>query len=298
SREAATGEEDAATAAAAPPAGAATDPPSSSVLSPDLSERADELAASCRDAKPFPHGVVRNFCREGVLEEILTELKQHSKVKFKETDLFKVYQSVDLGNLQPGSELASKMPALVKLRDVLYSAEHRAFVEKIANLKPGTLTDEVDCAANCHAKGCHLLCHDDVIGTRKVSYIVYLTDPSPAWRDEDGGRLELYEAVADEDLRDDATTTDERSAQAAAHRRVPSPLPARTVLPEFNSMAYFEVRPGSSFHSVQEVFCDRPRLSIQGWYHAREPPEGIEDATLRRLKSDGEGEGGDDDDGD
>ena len=29
-------------------------------------------------------------------EEVLTELKHNSKVKFKETDLFRVYQSIDL----------------------------------------------------------------------------------------------------------------------------------------------------------------------------------------------------------
>ena len=29
-------------------------------------------------------------------EEILTELKHNTKVKFKETDLFRVYQSIDL----------------------------------------------------------------------------------------------------------------------------------------------------------------------------------------------------------
>ena len=40
--------------------------------------------------------------------------------------------------------------------------------------------------------GCHLLCHDDVIGTRRVSYIVYLTDPDDPWVKEDGGALELY----------------------------------------------------------------------------------------------------------
>ena len=40
--------------------------------------------------------------------------------------------------------------------------------------------------------GCHLLCHDDVIGTRRVSYIIYLTDPDDEWRQEDGGALELY----------------------------------------------------------------------------------------------------------
>lgn len=148
---------------------------------------------------------------------------------------------------------------------------------------------QVDCAANCHAKGCHLLCHDDVIGTRRVSYIIYLTDPSPEWTDEDGGRLELYEAVAE----DEGCDGDETDGDAS--RRVPGALPVKTILPAFNSLAYFLVKPGASFHSVQEVFCDRPRLSIQGWYHAREAPPQMENATLQRLKSadkGGDAEGG------
>ena len=41
-------------------------------------------------------------------------------------------------------------------------------------------------------EGCHLLCHDDVIGTRRVSYIIYLTDPDDEWLKDDGGALELY----------------------------------------------------------------------------------------------------------
>ena len=104
-------------------------------------------------------------------------MKNNSKVTFKETDLFRVYQSVDLvskpnvppplfldyqhlhrshltscdqplslqGNLQDGSELADKMPALVKLKSAIYSPEYRAFIECITGLEPGTLTDEVRC---------------------------------------------------------------------------------------------------------------------------------------------------------
>ena len=115
----------------------------------------------------------------------------------------------------------------------------------------------MDCAANCHAKGCHLLCHDDVIGTRKVSYIIYLTDPDPDWIDSDGGRLELYEAIPE-------NIGSLEGAEKTRQRYVPGALPVKTILPVFNSMAYFVVQPGVSFHSVQEVFCDRPRLSIQG----------------------------------
>jgi Rps23 Pro-64 3,4-dihydroxylase Tpa1-like proline 4-hydroxylase len=31
-----------------------------------------------------------------------------------------------------------------------------------------------------------------VIGTRRVSYIIYLTDPDDEWRENEGGALELY----------------------------------------------------------------------------------------------------------
>lgn len=43
-----------------------------------------------------------------------------------------------------------------------------------------------------YPKGGHLLCHDDVIGTRCVSYIMYLTDPDQEWSKHSGGALELY----------------------------------------------------------------------------------------------------------
>jgi len=129
----------------------------------------------------------------------------------------------------------------------------------------------VDCAANCHTQGCHLLCHDDVIGNRKISYIIYLTDPH--WCKEDGGALELYESEEESKTNGDTIP------------KVPKPVPLKSILPLFNRLAYFAVEPGVSFHSVQEVFCDRPRLSIQGWYHAKEPPAQIQNATLNRLKS-------------
>jgi Rps23 Pro-64 3,4-dihydroxylase Tpa1-like proline 4-hydroxylase len=206
---------------------------------------------------------------------VTEELGQNTKVKFKfkESDLFRVYQSIDLGNLAADTiENQEHFPNLLKLKAALYSADYRAFIERIAHLPKGTLTDQVDCAANCHAPGCHLLCHDDVIGTRKISYIIYLTEPE--WTPEEGGALELYshDVVPGKDL------------------RVPQATPSKTILPIFNSMAYFEVKPGTSFHAVQEVFGDRPRLSIQGWYHAVDEPQGMEEATLSRLKSTEKGE--------
>jgi prolyl 3-hydroxylase /prolyl 3,4-dihydroxylase len=201
-------------------------------------------------------------------------------VNFKESDLFRFYQSIDLANLhvhhEVGRQLMPKMPHVMRLRSTLYSQEWRHFVERLCSLPLGTLTDQVDCACNCHTSGCHLLCHDDVIGTRKVSYILYLTDHEPSpWQAYEGGALELYGSVTEQSENGDKST---------GTFKVPDTVPSQWYLPIFNQMAYFVVEPGASFHAIQEVRGDRPRLSLQGWYHAATVPPNFEMATLQQLK--------------
>ena len=53
-------------------------------------------------------------------------------------------------------------------------------------------------------------------------------------------------------------------------------------------MAMFNVQPGRSYHSVEEVHrivSNSPRLSIQGWYHAPKAPKGAEMASINQLKT-------------
>jgi Rps23 Pro-64 3,4-dihydroxylase Tpa1-like proline 4-hydroxylase len=213
------------------------------------------------ESRPFQHGVLNDLFKADFLEKVLLEIKDNSKVTFKESDLFKFYQSIDLANLDASSDLARAMPHVMQLRQVLYSDQWRTFIEQITGIEENTLSEQVDCACNCHVSGCHLLCHDDVIGTRKISYILYLTEDD--WMADEGGALELYDKDAD---------------------RLPNAAPAKCLLPTRNSMAFFVVEPGTSFHAVQEVVGDRPRLSLQGWYHAKDPPINMEEATLQQLK--------------
>jgi len=240
------------------------------VISASIFKDKQTLLNEYKAALPYRHAVLKDFCSKGFLEEVLDELKQSSKVKFKESDLFRVYQSIDLGNLKASTiedneAIRNEIPNLLKLKESLYSQDFREYIEQITDLEKGTLIEKVDCAANCHTQGCHLLCHDDVIGTRKISFILYLTSPSEQWKEVDGGALELYPS----------------DAQAE-----PEVIPSNQILPIFNTMAIFEVEPGKSFHSVQEVFAvDKPRLSIQGWYHAKDPPSNIQNATLQKLKA-------------
>ena len=144
----------------------------------------------------------------------------------------------------------------MSLKAALYSPSFRDFIRSVTGCGP--LADTTDCSANVYARGGHLLTHDDVIGSRRVSWILYLTDPDEAWDvGAEGGGLELFPLAAP-----GAVGT-------------PSPTPATVLPPTWNSLALFTVAPGVSFHAVQEVTAAaKPRLSISGWFHAPPPPDG------------------------
>jgi Rps23 Pro-64 3,4-dihydroxylase Tpa1-like proline 4-hydroxylase len=233
---------------------------------PEVLDNVEQVRDEYKSSKPYNHAALPKVFRPDFIDAAIHEIQHNSKVNFKESDLFRVYQSMDLANLTK-EEHAEAMPNVWKLRNVLYSKEWRNYIERVCGLPEGTLIEKVDCACNCHIEGCHLLCHDDVIGTRKVSYIIYMTDAD--WKAEEGGALELYDRVKSAD----------------GDEFVPETIPSTNILPTRNSMAFFVVEPGVSFHAVQEVFGSRPRLSLQGWYHAVDPPSKIESATLHRLKN-------------
>jgi prolyl 3-hydroxylase /prolyl 3,4-dihydroxylase len=243
------------------------------ILATDLQSKEAKIKSFHSGAKPFPYAQIFDLFQPDFLKAVKEEIKTQASVSFKESDLFRVYQSIDFANLQPGSTQAAQFKHVMKVRELLYSQVWRSWMEELTGLPPSTLTSQIDCACNCHAPGCHLLCHDDVIGTRKISYIIYLTEPD--WKSEEGGALELYEPQYDDTPQDKETESMTSSL----------PIPVKRAWPIFNSMSFFVVTPGSSFHAVQEVLGDRPRLSLQGWYHAKHPPPNMELATLHQLKS-------------
>ena len=203
------------------------------------------------------------------------EIVENLEASMKETDIYRVLQTGDLANLDGlEAEEAARLPHLCALRRELCSPEFRGFVEEITGC--GELTGKVDLSVNVYNKGCHLLCHDDVIGTRRVSFIIYLTDPDEEWGRTNGGALELYGVAG--------------GAAAAGAAPVPELSPATALLPKWNSMNFFKVLPGRSFHSVQEVFQDHnPRLSVLGWFHGSTPPPGADQASRNQIKG---GDGG------
>jgi Rps23 Pro-64 3,4-dihydroxylase Tpa1-like proline 4-hydroxylase len=258
-------------------AGAAARAPAAPIIRPSLLADAPARAALAADyaaAQPYPHCVIPAICDPARLLAVRDEIIDNVAATYKETDLFKMLQTGDLANmdkLDPAS--AAKLPNLLALRDAIYSPQFRALVTELTGC--GDLSDRTDCACNVHPLGGHLLCHDDVIGDRRVSYIVYLTDPDSPWTAQDGGALELY-------------------PQAPGAPHTPATTPTAAVLPAWNTMAVFTVQPGRSFHAIQEVVAgDKPRMSIQGWFHAPAPPEDAQLATLCQLQArPGEGDEG------
>ena len=71
--------------------------------------------------------------------------------------------------------MAARIPGLLALRKSIYSTEFRDLIREISGCGP--LSDKVDMSCNIYAQGGHLLCHDDVIGTRRISYILYFAEP-------------------------------------------------------------------------------------------------------------------------
>lgn len=215
--------------------------------------------------------MIQNLIAPALLRKVRAEIQNLSFTP-KETDIYKIHQSGDLANLDGLENSSLKLlPSLLTLRDAMYSSEFREYLSTLTGSGPLS-GKKTDMAINVYTPGCHLLCHDDVIGSRRVSYILYLTDPDTPWKEEWGGALRLYPTQ----------TYTENDGEVT---KVPSPDYSISIAPAFNQLSFFAVQPGESFHDVQEVYAEdeegkkekageRVRMAISGWYHI--PQEGEE----------------------
>ncbi|KAK4900989.1 putative component of NuA3 histone acetyltransferase complex [Elasticomyces elasticus] len=229
-----------------------------------------KYASSYAASEPYKHAVVSHLIDDELLRSVRTEIVDNIHFTPKETDIYKIHQSGDLANLDGLDPTAlAKLPSLLKLRDALYGAEFRQWVQEVSGA--GALSGKkTDMAVNVYVPGCHLLCHDDVIGSRRVSYILYLTDPDRPWKAEWGGALRLY-------------ATEEKKGPNGKTFKVPESSWSKVIPPAWNQLSFFAVQPGESFHDVEEVYHPeqesrddggRFRMAISGWFHI--PQEGEE----------------------
>ncbi|KAI4102074.1 MAG: hypothetical protein L6R37_004580 [Teloschistes peruensis] len=247
-----------------------------------LLQQASEYHDQYLISEPYQHGVIHNLLDSQLLRKVRTEIQDNLSFTPKETDIYKIYQSGDLANLD-GLEDSSlkRLPSLLTLRDTLYSAAFRDFLSTVTGSGPLS-GKKTDMAINVYTPSCHLLCHDDVIGSRRVSYILYLTDPDRPWKPEWGGALRLYPTIVHKD-------------KDGKEVKVPSPDYSGSIPPAFNQLSFFAVQPGESFHDVEEVYAKqkdskeaddesdeaRVRMAISGWYHI---PQQGEDGFVKGLE--------------
>lgn len=191
---------------------------------------------------PFTCGYIHNLLKdETCLDGVKKELDT-VELYTKNNDLYKFRQTGDLKGVTT--------PFISALRYFL-----RTFVRQwLSDVTGLPLNDEIDMSSSRYSHTDVLLCHDDELEGRRIAYILYLLPP---WGPEDGGSLDLFATDGD------------------GH---PSHI-VRSITPENNAFAFFEVSP-VSFHQVSEVLsCDKTRLSINGWFHGppvprpkRDPP--------------------------
>ena len=209
--------------------------------------------------------MIQELVDDTLLRKVRSEIKANVHFTPKETDIYKIHQSGDLANLDGlDDEALAKLPSLLALRDGLYSQTFRDYVSHITNCGPLS-GRKTDMAINVYTPGCYLLCHDDVIGSRKVSYILYLTDPDTPWQPEWGGALRLFPVV-------------DRKGKDGEVAKTPLPDVVKVIPPAWNQLSFFAVQPGESFHDVEEVYHaaskkelekngGRIRMAISGWFH-------------------------------
>ncbi|KAH3948209.1 hypothetical protein HBI56_125500 [Parastagonospora nodorum] len=234
------------------------------------------------ESQPYKHAVIQNLIDDKLLRNVRNEIREHIHFTPKETDIYKIHQSGDLANLDGLDDSALKrLPSLLTLRDSLYSSAFRKYLSGITGSGPlsGVKTDM---AVNVYTPGCHLLCHDDVIGSRRVSWILYLLDPDIEWKAEWGGALRLY-------------PTEQLTTPEGDEVKVPQPDFSLSIPPAWNQLSFFTVQPGESFHDVEEVYRrgleekvendgGRIRMAISGWFHIpQEGEEGFEEGLEEKL---------------
>ncbi len=150
-----------------------------------------------------------------------------SQFTLAEKDLFSFYHTKELTQNQH--------PVFKKLRAVMGSIPVISFLKRVTGQK---LSGGFDMHGHLFLQGHYLLYHDDEVENRKIAYIINL---SKGFANADGGRLQLYDST--------------------------NPLqPTRQIIPVFSSLVLFTVSK-YSLHAVEEVYTDKKRLTVGGWYY-------------------------------
>ena len=180
-------------------------------------------------AQPFEHLELYNFFNKTKIKELLNGLR-NEEYEEKDADLFSLLQTQDLNH--------SQQPNIKEFTELINSAEFLQIINEITGiiLKKG----KTDCSSHIFRQYDYLLCHDDLVDSRKIAFVLNLSNK---FTKNDGGALQLF------------------------CNKDGSPVKvAKSIVPIFNNFVIFKVSP-ISFHQVQEVYANKKRVTISGWFH-------------------------------
>ncbi|XP_045473021.1 prolyl 3-hydroxylase OGFOD1 [Harmonia axyridis] len=155
----------------------------------------------------------------------------------RKIDLYEFFQSKDLKHL-----------------DHTYIKEFYAFLKEVVMPWVAELTGfeliNISATCSCYTNTDFLLVHDDQNEDRMVAFVYYMTGPK-GWDSSKGGSLDLLSKDA---------------------KGLPDKI-VKNILPKNNQLVFFPVT-NDSYHQVAEVTAlEDTRLTINGWFHVRTPPE-------------------------
>jgi prolyl 3-hydroxylase /prolyl 3,4-dihydroxylase len=191
-----------------------------------------QLHKQFSQAIPFEHLVLEDFLIEEKLDLILDELSDEEFYE-RESDLFQFMQTNDL--ISANSEL------LRDFRNFLCSLEFITWMQTVTSVP--LIENILDLSGNLYTDTDYLLCHDDGIEEmktgRRVAFIYYGTD----LEEEDGGTLNLF------------------NSDGGLPNKV-----VKKIIPKYNQFAFFKISK-ISFHEVEEVYTEKFRITLTGWFH-------------------------------
>lgn len=185
--------------------------------------------------EPFKVGIVKELISDKKLINGLIEEMQYITWNRKQMDLYELYQTTDLANIQ--SNYLSKFYEFLNTSVLQW-------MQQLTNMKFKKVS--VSCSMyNC---GDYLLTHDDLLSDRLIAFVYYVSPwkGKQSWTDDMGGSLELF-----------STDSQHQPTFPAAYK----------INPSNNQFVFFKVEK-KSYHQVEEVLTkDYPRLTINGWFH-------------------------------
>jgi len=233
-------------------------------------------AADFARTQPLKHAVLKGVCKEERLRAVFQQALHGLSADLCESDTSKMYQGIDLAALD-GDGGKAELTHLCTLRDALYSSQMLETVASVARCGP--LSPSVDCTVKIFNESCHLLPHALTPTTgRRVAFFLFIT-PDEEWSENDGATLDLYGTVA------------------PRSETNPAASPARSVLPQWNTMVLLDVdKAAVPVVGISEVVSeDKTLMCLTGWYRLLEPEEAGQEPGAAAAEVGGGGAAGDND---